>query len=297
MEPDEIALFTDMVRRFCRTEIAPHVSAWDEAGTFPAEIYRRTAELGILQLGLPEEYGGVGHPLLQTIAFREVNRVGAGGVWASLSTITIGAPIIAKVGSDALKARILPDVAAGRKIISLAITEPGGGSDVQAQKTRANRDGDHYVINGSKTFITSAMRASWITTAVRTADGGRDSFSLIVVPTDTPGLTRTSIPKMGWWASDTATLIFDNVRVPAENLVGPENKGLDLIFRNFNMERINLGAGALGAAECCLADALDWARQRHTFGKPLIAHQVIRHKLVDMQMNVNACVAVLESPV
>lgn len=295
MEPDEIALFTGMVRRFCCAEIAPHVAAWDEAGSFPLDIYRRTAELGILQLGLPEDHGGAGHPLLQTIPFREFNRVGAGGVWASLSTITIGAPIIAAAGSDELKARVLPDVAAGRKIISLAITEPSGGSDVQALTTRAVRDGDHYVINGAKTFITSAMRASWITTAVRTADAGRDSFSLIVVPADTPGLTRTPIPKMGWWASDTATLIFDNVRVPAANLVGPENAGLKLIFRNFNMERINLGAGALGAAECCLADALDWARQRQTFGKPLIGHQVIRHKLVDMQMQVNACAAVLES--
>ncbi len=295
MERDEIAMFTDTVRRFCKSEIAPHLAAWDEAGTFPLEIYARASELGILQLGLPEAVGGAGHPLLQTIVFREFNRIGAGGVWASLSTITIGAPVVARAGSAELQARVLPDVAAGRKIISLAITEPGGGSDVQALRTRAVRDGDDYVINGSKTFITSAMRASWITTAVRTADAGRDSFSLIVVPADSAGLTRTAIPKMGWWASDTATLIFDNVRVPAANLVGEENHGLKLIFRNFNMERINLGAGALGAAECCLADALDWARQRHTFGQPLISHQVIRHKLVDMQMNINACAAVLDS--
>lgn len=294
MDRDEIALFTETVRRFCRAEIAPHVAEWDEAGTFPLEIYQKAAALGILQVGLPEEVGGAGHPLLQTIVFREFNRIGAGGVWASLSTITIGAPVIAKAGSDELKARVLPEVAAGRRIIALAITEPGGGSDVQALQTRAVREGDHYVINGSKTFISSAMRASWITTAVRTAEAGRDSFSLIVVPADAPGLTRTPLKKMGWWASDTATLYFDNVRVPVANLVGQENQGLKLIFRNFNMERINLGAGALGSAECCLAEALDWARQRRTFGKALIEHQVIRHKLVDMAQKVAVSQAWLE---
>lgn len=294
IDREDIALFTQTLQRFCREEIAPHLYDWDEAGGFPMWVYERCADLGILQLGLPEAYGGVGHPLLQTIAFREFNRIGAGGVWASLSTITIGAPIVAKAGSEALKARILPDVAAGRKIISLAVTEPGGGSDVQALQTRARREGEHYVINGAKTFITSATRASWITTVVRTADAGKNSFSVIVVPADAEGLSVTPLKKMGWWASDTATIYYDNVRVPVENLLGVENDGLKLVFNNFNMERINLGASALGSAECCLWEAIAYAKERSTFGKRLIEHQVIRHKLVDMQMQVNACAAVLD---
>lgn len=295
MDRQDVEMFAETVRRFVRTEIAPHLVEWDEAETFPQSIFEKAADLGILQVGLPEACGGAGHPALQTIVFREFGRAGAGGVWASLASITIGAPVIAKAGSQRLQDIVLPDVAAGRKIISLAVTEPGGGSDVQALATRAVRDGEHYVISGSKTFITSAMRASWITTAVRTADAGRDSFSLIVVPTDVEGLTRTPLKKMGWWPSDTATLHFDNVRVPVDNRVGEENRGLSLIFNNFNMERINIGAGALGAAECCLADAITWARERRTFGKRLIDHQVIRHKLADMQMHVNACDAVLDN--
>ena len=139
------------------------------------------------------------------------------------------------------------------------------------------------------------MRASWLTTAVRTADAGADSFTLLVIPTDAPGLTRAPLKKMGWWASDTAAIHFDNVRVPVANRVGEENRGLKLVLGNFNMERLNMGAGALGASECCLAEALAWARERRTFGQRLIEHQAIRHKLADMQMRVNACAAVLET--
>lgn len=295
LDRQDMEMFADTVRRFIRTEIAPHLAAWDEAGTFPRDLYEKAAALGILQVGLPESCGGAGHPVLQTIPFREMGRVGAGGVWASLSTITIGAPVIARAGSAALCERILPGVATGREIISLAVTEPGGGSDVQNLATRAVRDGDTYVINGEKTFITSAMRADWITTAVRTADAGRDSFSVIVVPRNTPGLEFTELRKMGWNASDTATIHFDDVRVPVANLVGDEGRGLRLIFENFNMERLNLGAGALGASECCLSEAVAYARDRRTFGKALIEHQVIRHKLADMQMQVNATAAVLDA--
>ena len=291
MDREEIALVTETVRRFLRTEIAPHLAEWDEAETFPLSLYERAAAVGILQIGLPEACGGVGHPALQTLVFREVGRAAAGGVFASLASLTIGAPVIAQAGSPDLQARVLPDVAAGRKIIALAVTEPGGGSDVQALRTRAVRDGDDYVVNGEKTYITSGMRASWITTAVRTGEG----LSLLVIPADAEGVSRTPLKKMGWRASDTASIHFDDVRVPVANRVGEENRGLKLILNNFNMERINIGAGALGGAECCLAEAIGWARERRTFGKRLIDHQVIRHKLADMQMHVNAGAAVLDA--
>lgn len=295
LDMQDMDMFTDTVRKFIRTEIEPYLAEWDEAETFPRELYEKAAALGLIQIGLPEECGGIGPPIMQIVPFREMGRVGAGGVWASLSTITIGAPVIAKAGSPELQDMVLPGVASGREIISLAVTEPGGGSDVQNLQTRAVRDGDHYVLNGQKTFITSAMRADWITTAVRTADAGRQSFSVIVVPRDTPGLSFTGLRKMGWNPSDTATIYYDNVRVPVANRIGEEGQGLKLIFNNFNMERLNIGAGALGASECCLAEAVTYARDRRTFGKALIEHQVIRHKLADMQMRINATEAVLDA--
>lgn len=295
VDMQDMDMFGDTVRKFIRTELVPHLDEWDEAESFPLEIYEKAADVGLLQVGLPESCGGFGPKVMQTLVFREMGRAGAGGVWASLASITIGAPIIANAGSRALQEQVLPDVMAGRKVISLAVTEPSGGSDVQNLRTRAVRDGDHYVIKGQKTFITSAMRASWITTAVRTADAGRDSFSVIVVPRETPGLSFTPLKKMGWRPSDTATIYFDDVRVPVANRVGEEGKGLKLIFENFNMERLNIGAGALGAAECCIREAVAYARDRRTFGKALIEHQVIRHKLADMQMRVNATAAVLET--
>ncbi|GGC87375.1 acyl-CoA dehydrogenase family protein [Chelatococcus reniformis] len=291
---DDLTALRDTIARFVRERVVPHLVEWDEAGTFPRSLYEEAAAAGILQVGLPEEYGGFGHWAYRAIVFHEFGRAAAGGVWASLATVTIGAPPIALYGSQDLKQRVLPDVLAGRRIIALGVTEPGGGSDVAALRTTARRDGDHYVVNGAKTFITSGIRADWVTTAVRTGGRGQRGVSLLVIPTRTPGFSATPLKKMGWWPSDTATLHFDDCRVPVGNLVGRENEGLKLIFENFNGERLNIGAGALGAAECCLADAVAYARERSTFGRRLIEHQVIRHKLVDMAMNINGCRAVLD---
>ncbi|HWV97584.1 MAG TPA: acyl-CoA dehydrogenase family protein, partial [Xanthobacteraceae bacterium] len=185
-------------------------------------------------------------------------------------------------------------ILSGEKISALAITEPSGGSDVANLRTSARRDGDVYVVNGEKTFITSGMRADYITTAVRTGGPGPSGVSLLVVPGDTPGLSRTPLKKMGWWASDTATLHFDNCREPAGNLLGEEGAGFKIIMHNFNSERLTMAAGCTAAARVCLDEAIDYAKQRHTFGKPLTQHQVIRHKLVDMAQRVAASQAMLE---
>jgi len=297
LDPEELEAFRDNVRAFVRERIVPNAQAWDEAEAMPRSLYEEAAKAGVLQVGLPEAYGGFGHAAYQTVVFREFGRAGCGGVWASLASITIGAPPIAKAGSDALREEILPDVLAGRKVIALGCTEPSGGSDVMALKTTARRDGDVYVVNGSKTFITSAMHADYVTTAVRTGGPGKGGISLLVIPTDTPGFTRTPLKKMGWRPSDTATLHFDDCRVPARYLLGEENHGMRLIVNNFNDERINIAAGALGASECCLEEAVAYARLRTTFGKRLIDHQVIRHKLADMAMHVFACRAVLDAMV
>ncbi|MGJ5022978.1 acyl-CoA dehydrogenase family protein [Bradyrhizobium sp. SZCCHNRI1009] len=287
--------FRDVIKRFVDKEIAPFASAWDEAGEFPRALYLKAAEIGLLGLGFPEEFGGVpADQFMKIVSSQELARAGAGGISASLMSHTIGAPPIARAAQPQVRARVLPEILAGRKISALAITEPSGGSDVANLRTRAVRDGDHYVVSGEKTFITSGMRADYVTVAVRTGGPGPAGVSLLLVPGDTPGLTRTRLDKMGWWASDTATLHFDGCRVPVENLIGEEGQGFKLIMHNFNSERMGMAASCTAYARVCLDDAIAYARERHTFGKPLAQHQVIRHKLVDMAQRVAASQAMLE---
>lgn len=287
--------FREVMRRFVEREIEPHASRWDEAEEFPRELYVKAAEIGLLGLGFPEEFGGVTcDQFMRIVASQELARAGAGGVSASLMSHTIGAPPIARAARAEVKARVLPEILAGRKISALAITEPGGGSDVANLRTRARRDGDHYVVNGEKTFITSGMRADYITVAVRTGGEGAGGVSLLLIPGDTPGLSRTRLRKMGWWASDTATLHFDDCRVPAENLIGEEGAGFKIIMQNFNSERMGMAAGCTGFARVCVDEAIAYARERRTFGKPIAQHQVIRHKIVDMAQKVAATQAMLE---
>lgn len=290
--------FADAIRKFTAQEISPFVHEWDEAETFPRELYQKAAAIGLLGLGFPEAYGGTPdtdafYTLLASI---ELAQCGSGGVLASLLSHTIGAPPIKNFGSDALKARVLPSILAGEKISALAITEPSGGSDVAALTTKALRDGDHYVVSGEKTFITSGMRADYYSVAVRTDPNakGANGISMLLIEGDTVGLSKTPLKKMGWWASDTAHLHFDQCRVPVENLIGPENFGFLVIMQNFNMERFFLAASCYGFAKACYDDTLDWAQQRKTFGKRLVDHQVVRHKLVDMATQLHATRALLE---
>ena len=287
--------FRQTVRRFVEREIEPNATAWDEAGEFPRELYAKAAAVGLLGLGFPEEYGGVEcDRFMRILATQEFARCGSGGVAAGLFSHTIGAPPILRRGSAKLKARVLPAVLSGEKISALAITEPSGGSDVANLQTRARREGDFYVVDGSKTFITSGMRADFLTVAVRTGGPGAAGVSLLLVEGDSPGLQRTPLKKMGWWASDTATLYFENCRVPAANLIGEENSGFRTIMLNFNDERLHMAASSTAFARVCLDEAIAWAKERKTFGKPLTQHQVIRHKLVDMAMRIEASQAMLE---
>ncbi|MBX3600718.1 MAG: acyl-CoA dehydrogenase family protein [Rubrivivax sp.] len=283
--------FRAALRSFVEREITPFAAEWDEAGTFPRELYRKAAEVGLLGLGYPEDLGGApADALFSVIAAEEIARAGSGGVQASLGSLHIALPPIVALGSDELKRRVVPPVLRGERIAALAITEPGGGSDVAALRTRAVRDGDHYVVDGEKTYITSGLRADVITLAVRTdpASRGANGISLLVVEGQPPGLTRTGLKKTGWWASDTATLHFDGVRVPVANRLGAEGEGFRAIMRNFNHERLVMAASAVGYAMACTEEALAWARERRTFGQPLAQHQVIRHKLVDMHLRCEA---------
>lgn len=286
----------DTLRRFVDTEVAPHVDEWEEAGHFPREMYRKAAAIGLLQLGYPEEYGGipVADPFMAVVTALEQARAGGGGMYASLNSHTIGLPPVLALGNAELKQRVIPPVIAGEKIAALAITEPGGGSDVANLKTTARRDGDHYVVNGGKIFITSGIRADFYTVAVRTGGEGAGGISLLLVEKGTPGFTQTELKKMGWWASDTAALHFDDCRVPVTNLIGEENRGFSGIMINFNMERLGIAATSVGLAMVCMDEAVAWARERKTFGKRLLDHQVIRHKIADMAKRILATRAFME---
>lgn len=285
------------LRRWVEKEIMPYAEEWDEAGEFPMELFKKAADIGLTRMGYPEKYGGITEGLDRfhsIVTSEELSRHGAGGINASLMCHGIGLPPLLAGGSDELKARIAPQVIEGEKLISLGITEPDAGSDVARLKTRASRDGDDYIVNGSKTYITGAMRADFMTTAVRTGDGDAGGISLLLIEMDSPGITRTRLKKQGWWASDTAQIFFDDVRVPATNLIGAEHHGFAGIMMNFNGERLGMAAGCTGMSRVCLEEAAAWAQQRETFGKRLADHQVIRHKIAEMYRHINATQAYLD---
>ena len=285
------------LRRFIDREMMPHVDEWDEKGEIPLDLYKKASDFGLLRMGYPEEYGGIKEGLDRfhgIVTSEELARMGAGGINASLMVHGIGLPPVLAIGTEEMKQRIAPAVLAGDKRIALAITEPSAGSDVAQIKTRAVRDGDDFVVNGSKMFITGGMRADYFTTAVRTGGPGMGGLSLLLIEAARAGVSRTNLKKQGWWASDTAALYFQDVRVPATNLIGGENQGFMGIMLNFNGERLGMASGACAYARVCLEEAVKWARERTTFGKRLADHQVIRHKIAEMVRQINATTAYLE---
>jgi acyl-CoA dehydrogenase len=290
-ETEERAAFRDTIRRFVETDIRPYVDEWDEAGAVPWALHEKAGALGIFGFGIDARYGGLGFDdcFMRAIVGEELARCGAGGVPAAIGSRNISTGPIAALASEEIRMRVLPDILAGRKGSALAITEPSGGSDVASLTTTAVRDGDSFVLNGSKTFITGGMTAHHVVVGARTGGPGLGGVSLFFLDTDTPGFSRAPLErKMGWWCSDTATLFFEDCRVPAANMLGPENGGFLAIMNNFNLERVALIAQALGMAKLCMEECIAYAKERHTFGKPLIRHQVIRHKIADMSAGIDA---------
>ena len=284
------------LRKFVAKEIVPFVEEWEEAGEFSRELYKKAGEFGLLGMGYPEKYGGTseGIDIFHGIVTSEELAQGCGGVAASLLSLNISLPLIMALGTEEQKQKYIPPVISGDKIACLGVTEPSGGSDVAGIKTKAVRDGDHFVINGSKMFITSGMRADYYVIACRTGGPGTSGISAIVVEKGTPGFTQTPLKKMGWLSSDTAALYFDDVRVPVENLIGGENSGWMGIMSNFSQERLGLAAGMNAYSQICIDEAVAWAKDRKTFGKSLIENQVIKHKLAEMSRKVNATKAYME---
>ncbi|MFO0555284.1 MAG: acyl-CoA dehydrogenase family protein [Polyangiaceae bacterium] len=287
-------------RRFARKQIQPHAHAWDEAEEFPRELYTAAAEAGILGVGYPEELGGSGGDFSHVLAVAEelVLEGHNVGVIASLGSHGIALPPIVRFGTDEQKRRFVTPCIRGEKISALAITEPSGGSDVASLLTRAVRDGDHFVVNGSKTFITSGCRADFVTTAVRTGGPGHGGVSLLVIERGTPGFTVSKkLKKTGWWASDTAELSFADCRVPVANLVGELDQGFVPIMTNFASERLALAGQCVAIAELAYRTSIQYARDRRAFGKSLTGFQVVRHKLADMATRIAAARALLEAAV
>ncbi|MBG6478381.1 acyl-CoA dehydrogenase family protein [Pseudomonas aeruginosa] len=278
-------LIRDSVRRFVEREVLPHIDEWEEAEEFPRELYLKAGAAGILGIGYPEAYGGSceGDLFAKVAASEELMRCGSGGLVAGLGSLDIGLPPVVKWARPEVRERVVPAVLRGEKIMALAVTEPSGGSDVANLKTRAVRDGDHYRVSGSKTFITSGVRADYYTVAVRTGGEGFAGISLLLVEKGTAGFSvGRKLKKMGWWASDTAELFFDDCRVPAENLIGVENAGFACIMANFQRERLALAVMANMTAQLALEESRRWAREREAFGKPIGKFQVLRHRLAEM---------------
>jgi acyl-CoA dehydrogenase len=275
----------DSVRRFVEREMLPDIDQWEEAESFPRELYLKAGAAGILGIGYPESYGGSheGDLFAKVAASEELMRCGSGGLVAGLGSLDIGLPPILKWARPDIRDRVVPQVLAGERISALAVTEPGGGSDVANLQTRAVRDGDFYRVSGSKTFITSGVRADYYTVAVRTGAPGFAGISLLLIEKGTAGFTvGRQLKKMGWWASDTAELFFDDCRVPVGNLIGTENMGFACIMGNFQSERLALALMANMTAQLALEESLKWARAREAFGKPIGKFQVIKHRLAEM---------------
>jgi len=278
------------VRAFAEREILPHVDSWERIGELPRDLSRRTAEAGLLGVGFPEEVGGEGGDGADTaIIAEELHEAGVpGGVFASLFTVGIAVPHMIASGDDRLIESFVRPTLRGEKIGSLAITEPGGGSDVGHLRTTAIRDGDDYVVNGAKTYITSAVRGDYVVAAVRTGGPGAAGVSLLVIEKGTPGFeVSRKLEKMGWRSSDTAELSFTDARVPAHNLVGAENSGFFQIAQAFVSERVGLAVQAYSSAQRCLDITVQWCRDRETFGRPLISRQSVQNTLAEMARRID----------
>jgi acyl-CoA dehydrogenase len=284
--PERQAL-RETVRRFMAAEVLPHLSDWERAGELPRELHKKAGALGLLGTGFPEHAGGGGGDLIDVVTVvEEMHYAGAsGGLIASLLTCGIALPHIVASGSGEQMDRWVRPTLAGELIGALAVTEPDGGSDVASIRTTARRNGDHYVVDGAKTYITSGCRADFVTTAVRTGGPGPHGISLLVIEN---GYTVSrKLDKMGWLCSDTAELSFDGVRVPVENLVGTENTGFVQLAQHFVTERLTLAVQAYAGAQRALDLSVEWCRNRETFGRPLISRQIVQHTLTEMARRVD----------
>jgi acyl-CoA dehydrogenase len=279
------------VRGFLERELAPHAQEWEQERWFPDEVFSKLAGQGLLGLKYPTEYGGQGGDYLhEAVLIEELSRIGSGGAAAGIGAhVNIATPPIWKFGSEAQKQRYLVPAIRGERIGALGITEPGAGSDVAALRTRAEPAEGGWIVNGEKTYITNGVRADFIVTAVKTTEqGGHHGISFLIIDRG-DGVSSSKLDKLGWHASDTATISFQDVFVPEENLLGGLHEGFALIMANFQWERLAMALGAVGAMQSAWERTVAFARERQAFGRPLTGHQAIRHKLVDLATSAHTC--------
>lgn len=285
-------IFRRSVRKFVNEELNPQVDEWEAQGIVPKAVFRRMGELGFLGIRAPEKYGGAAADIWSTVVFcEEMGRCRSRGLtMSSLVQTDMTAPYLINFGSETLKTRYLPPMISGEKIASIVLTEPGGGSDLARMRTVARRQGDHYLLTGAKVFITNALNADLFFVAAKTApEQGHQGISMLIVERDTPGFTIEPMKqKLGMHGSDTGELTFENAPVPAENLIGEENRGFYYILRSLMNERFVACAAMTSSAQQALEDAIQYAQDRELFGQKLSEFQVTRHRLAQLQTKLEA---------
>ncbi len=289
---DEHEQLRESIRRFVETELAPHAMEWEDARWFPNEVFTRMAELGFLGLKYPEEYGGEGGDYVHdAVLTEELSRCRSGGVAAGIGAhVGIATPPVWRFGTEDQKQRYLVPAIRGEKIAALGITEPDAGSDVAGLKTHAERVDGGYVVNGAKTFITNGVRADFLVTAVKTTkEGGHRGLSFLILEREMDGYQVTGkLEKLGWHASDTGELSFNDVFVPDGNLLGEEDQGFYLIMANFEWERLLMALAAVGSMERLIETSVGYLKERTAFGRPIGKFQALRHKLAEMAVKLEA---------
>lgn len=288
---EEHALFRQGLRQFLEKECIPHIDEWEKNQQVPKEIWKKFGEMGYLGINMPEEYGGMNADFWYSVVFQEeLARCFSGG-FSIIPTAHqyMAITYIANVGSEFLKQKYLTRAIAGEWIASIAITEPNAGSDVANIRTTARKEGDHYIVNGSKIFITNGVYGDFLVTVVKTKpEAGTSGFSLLVIDRHAEGVSANKLNKLGWHASDTAELFFDNVKVPAENLIGEEGKGFYYLMGGLQLERLIGATGAIGACECALEYTLQYMSEREAFGRKINQFQALRHRIADMASEIEA---------
>ena len=289
---EEHQVFRESFKNFLQKEVVPHIEKWEKTGSIDRFIWKKFGDMGYFGLSYPEEYGGLNLDIFYMVIFlEELQKINSGGFAAAIwAHVYLAMTHLNKEGDDRIKNKYLNPSISGDKIGCLCVTEPFGGSDVAGMKTTALRDGDFYTINGSKTFITNGVYSDYLIVAAKTDLTSKHAgMSIFIVDRETQGISATKLDKLGWKASDTGEIAFDNVKVPVENLMGEEGKGFPYIMQHFALERLIMGINAHARAEYALDYALKYTSERQAFGKSLDTFQALRHNLADMASRVEMC--------
>ncbi|AXT50862.1 acyl-CoA dehydrogenase [Aquimarina sp. BL5] len=289
---EEHELFRESLKDFLQKEVVPHIEKWEKTGDIDRFIWEKFGEMGYFGISYPEEYGGLDLDLFYTVIFlEELQKINSGGFAAAMwAHVYLAMTHVNKEGDDRIKEKYLRSSITGEKIGCLCISEPFGGSDVAGMRTTAVKEGDSYVINGSKTFITNGVYSDYLVVAAKTTpELGNKGISIFIMDRDTPGISATKLDKLGWKASDTGEIAFDNVKIPWENLMGEENKGFSYIMQHFALERLIMGINAHARTEFALEYVIKYMGEREAFGRTIDKFQALRHTVADMASELEMC--------